>query len=263
MANIVLGFPNQAVTGVTLSGGTWNASYPQTNLLTTKLAQKARTTGILAAAGTIQIDLGATAVIGVIGLIAGNFESGSTYTVNGYTNADFATGNVFTQSGTIHSTGVQQKDCILSLTNAASARYWKITVTNVAPATYTEIGRLFIGVKVATTNNFSVGQQLGAETQSQIAQSVSGVDYFDKRPNYRVFRCTLNWLSDSEAKTVILPFLRSADITEEILVIPYPEDLGTAAGFQTAFLGRMRQLSAIEQPYALQNAVALEFKELL
>lgn len=262
MANMQIGFPN-LVSTATISGGTWNSSYPQSNLANRFLSKKARTTAITSSAGTILIDLGSAQAINMIGLISGNFESGSTYTIGGFTASDYATGQLVNLTGTINNTGKQQRDFILGFVNASSARYWKITVTNVAPATYTEIGRLFIGTQLSAANNFSFGEEFGAESNTQLQVSLGGVRHYDPRPNARSFRCVFNWASDVEARSIWMPFLRAADISQEVLIVPFPDDVGSAAYFQLSMLANLRQLNAISAPYTNANSIPLEFVEVI
>lgn len=53
----ILGYANQ-VDDAPVSGGSWNASYPLTNIKTRYLYQRARSTSALASASTMVIDTG-------------------------------------------------------------------------------------------------------------------------------------------------------------------------------------------------------------
>jgi hypothetical protein len=237
---LVLGYGN-LIDSATL-GGTWTNT---ANLKTRYLAQKAA-----AGAGAyLDIDLGSAQTIGLVALVSETIASG-TITITAGTSAGGSTlynsGALSIYSGT---------DFAKSFTDV-SARYWRIATS--AGGT---IGRVFIGPAFKPVNNIDWNPSIAVESKTGILESLGGPEYFDERPNRRLFTGQWSWLGDAEAWTVLLAIHRSHDVSREVYLIQ--DDLDASYRGSTNFLARFRTLSPIEWPYLSQHAVGVELGELL
>lgn len=126
---------------------------------------------------------------------------------------------------------------------------------------YVEIGRLFMCPAYQPTRNMNYGESIGYEPNTKILSSPSGTEYFDAQNNFRVARFQLSFVSTNEAMTNIFEMQRIQGNSEEILYIFDPDD--TNNKLRRSFLGRLRELTPIEQPYLSLHQSAFEIKELL
>lgn len=251
----VLGYANQ-IDLSTLSGGSWNASYPLSRLKNRYLQQKARTTNALATSSVIDIDLGAAVLTGVVALIAHNLSAAATVRIQASSSASQSP-SLYDGAATLIYTGT---DYGVSFPPVA-ARYWRISIADTSnPAGYIELGRVFLGSQWKPTNNIDWGCSLQAESQTAVSEALAGPEFFDSRPVRRVMRGKWSWLSDTEAMT-FLDLLRSHDISGEVYLIF--DDASTSFRAQRNYLARIRQLPAIESPYLAVNQAAFELSELL
>lgn len=253
----VIGHSNQ-IDLATLSGGTWNAAYPLASLKTRYLAQKARTSNALAASSVIDLDLLSAQAIGVVALVAHNLTSAATVRIQGSSAASQTPVLYDSTAQTIYTGG---PDYAKSFT-PVSARYWRISIVDTAnPAGYIALGRVFIGPAFAPAAGLAWGPGLAVESKTNVAEALGGMEFFDTRPNRRVWTGELAWLSDAEAWALWHPIQRAMDVYNEVYLIEDTAD--TAYRAQRNFLGRLRQLSPIQWPYVNQHACGVEIAELL
>lgn len=236
----VIGYGNLIDTA-TLSGTVTNSA----NIKTRYLAQKAS-----AGAGAyLDIDLGTAANIGVVAVVAHTQTSG-TIRVQGGSSA--GSGSAYDSTALPIYSG---SDYAITFT-PASARYWRITFS--AASTF---GRVFIGTRFRpAATNMDWNPSFSRETRSVIGEALSGMEFGDKRSSRRVWRGAFSWLTPAEADEFDT-LQEAADITDEVYWIEEETD-ATYRG-KRWFLGRFRQLSAIEYPYLNMHKVGVEIGELL
>ena len=239
MANIMLGYSNQ-IEYSTLSGGSWNASFPITNIKNKLLSKPAITTG-----NSVTFTFTATS-IRAIGIIKTNLPIGATYSLLNGDEYD---------SGTL-TTIVDNQDLIFGLSATASGTF-TVTITSNAPIS---IGRMFIGATIEPSVNHTVGAGLGYVSQSTVETSVGGVEYFKSMPIRRNFSFTLDWLTDAEAYQT-LEIIRVSDIINEVLIIPDYTD--TIYGYKRNFMGRLASLSSLKNPYVNTHQAGFEILEIV
>jgi hypothetical protein len=245
MSNIQLGYSNY-IDSATLSGGSWNASYPLANLKNRLLSKVARSTNDAAASSLINIDLGSAKPVQAFGAIKNNISaSGATYRLRISNDNTFATS--LYDSGTV-SANAQTPDLILGLASPITGRYLRFEITDTLNAlNYVQIGRLFVGPSLAPADNYSKGAEIGYVSSTGVQQSLGGVDYFDKKPLRRLFSFQLDWLTNAEAHAQALELQRLSDISEEVLLIIDPAD--TTYNQKRHYLGRLQQISRLKNPY--------------
>lgn len=149
---------------------------------------------------------------------------------------------------------------LVVLPSVVRARYWRIELfdeTN--PAGYIEASRLWIGGAWQPRYNMSYGHRLGWDDPSKIESALDGTEYVDERVKTRLFYASLDWLSHDESLARYLEMERQLGVTRELLVVPDADD--ALHLIRRSFVGRLKQLSAVES-YALGlNKGSVEIKE--
>ena len=251
----ILGYANQ-VDDAPVSGGSWNASYPLTNIKTSYLFQRARSTDAVSTSSTMVIDTGENQTIGVVALVRHNITTNGTVRIQGYTDAGLSTLSFDSGAVTVYA-----GDDFAHAFTPTEARYWKITISNLGnPDGYIEIGRVFIGWRFEPEVCVDWGLNIGVESQTTVMQSLAGPEYFDSRPNRRIVSGQWSWLTQAEAHGVYLDIQRQQDIEKEVYAMM---DSDTQFPDQVWFLGRFRTLNAIEWPYVDRHSVGFEISEVL
>ena len=256
----VIGYSNQTDAG-SLGGGSWNASYPLTNLQNRYLAQKARSNNALAASTVLSVDLGSVQRIGVIALCKHNLTAANgvyaTVRLQAYSDAALTALLYDTGAESIYS-GIDYARTFTFV----ECRYWRITIGDTSNVNgYVEFGRLFMGWRFVPTNNISWSPTLAIESKTPVVEALGGPEYFDERPNRRIWQGKFSWLSDYEAYRTWLLVMKGSDVSREVYLID--DDTDTNYRDVRWFLGRLRALNPIEYPYVNQYGAAIEIGELL
>lgn len=285
MANCMLGFPNR-IDAATLSGGVWAATLPRANLQNRILGKVARTADATLASTKFDMDLGAAKNIRVVSIHNHNCSLAALWRVRGASDAAFAT--VLHDSGWVDVWPVVYSPASIDweddnwwsckytdeqragytsmasqcLTANTLARYWRIEVDDTTNAAgYVQIGRVFIGPAWQPTYNMVYGAPLGWETKTAVQEALGGAEYFQRRTPYRVQQIKLDLMSIDEGLGNAFEIQRRAGIDAEVLWVFDPAD--TVHALRRRYLGRLRQLSAVEYPYPNVHSTAFEIKESL
>jgi len=284
MANLTIGYPNR-IDAATLSGGSWLASLPLSNIKDRRLSRLARSSGDAIAQATINIDLGSAKRVGAFALITHNISAIGKVRLRGDDDAGFASplydsgwincypSGVIPEAlleweednfwlGTVSSNAIAgyQSPYIHILAAKPVLRYWRVEIDDTLNSdTYIQIGRIFIGDTWTTEFNYSYGSGLGNEDTTEIESSLGGEEYFDIRKKYRVHKITLQYLNDDEGYARFTDMQRLAGVSGEILLVPDSTD--STNGFRRNFLGRMRSLSPLVDSNLSYKSADLEIKE--
>lgn len=234
-----LGYSNLIDSATLYGGSVTNVN----NVKTRYLAQKATAS----ANSYIDVDLGSAKSVGLIALCAGTITG--TVTIIAGTAAG---GSTLYSSGTL--TVYSGTDFAHTFANV-TARYWRILIW--AGGT---IGRVFIGPRFKPAVPIDWNPTLAIESRTGISEALAGPEYFDVRPNRRLWQGKFSWMTEAEAMTWIA-VQRSIDVAGEVYLIY--DDLDVTYRGTRNFLGRLRTLNAIEYPYVNQYGVGLEISELL
>lgn len=139
-------------------------------------------------------------------------------------------------------------------------RAFRLEVFDTAnPDGYLQAGRLFVGSGWIPVINMTYGASLGFENRALIDESIGGTEYFDERENPRVARFALPRLSDDEAMTQGFELLRKQGVTKDVFYMWDTED--TLNILRRSFLGRLRELPAIEHDFFNNYTMQFEIKE--
>lgn len=286
MANCAMGFPNR-VDAAMLSGGSWVATLPQTNLQTRVFGEVARSVNLLAASTTVVVDFGAAKKIEAVSLRNHNLSILAQFRFTGARDAGF-TDVVYDSTlldvwSVVYAYGIleweddnwwggryteeQRSGFMTELIHLMPAfklaRYWKLELFDPNNTDgYVEAGRLFLGPVWRPTINMTAGSSsLRWETRTQVQEARGGAEYFDELIPFRVEQFTINNLEQDEAFAQAFEIQRKAGISGEILFIHDSAD--TIHAQQRRFLARLRTLSPVEYAYGTINNVGFELKELL
>ena len=286
MANITLAWNNRTDAG-TLSGGSWLATLPLTNLQNRQVQKVARSSNATNASTQFTIDLGQPRNIGVVALVVHNISvlgrvritasdtAGfiATYYNSGWVDVwpagqvpqnllEWEEDNFWLGTLSANARAGYQSPFIHLLAAAQSLRYWKVEVDDTGNADgYVQIGRLFMASTWTPATNYAYGAGLGYQDPTPADTSLSGAEFFDVRSRYRVFEFQLEYMVSNEAYSQALELQRLSGTSGEVLVVPDKDDAANQP--VRAFVGRLQQLGAITQPQPTTYAVRFQVKELL
>ena len=287
MSNAYISAPNLTDNLAAITGGSWVASLPASNLKDRRIKRVARSTNAATASTLFVADLGAPSSLGVVAVFGNNLSVDATYRVTMSNSADMSS-PVYTSawiawwpvaavpfgsepwgdfdwSGrpvTAETIGYLPRVLIHLLPSAFKARYVRVEISDASnPAGYVELGRLFLGREWRPVVNMDWGASIGYESRSTAQEAYGGAEYFDKRQAFRVARFTLGHLTSDEAFGQVMRIQAQADTHGDVL---YMWDGGdTVYRLQRSFLGRLRSLSPIEHPHVGEHRATFEIKELI
>ncbi len=280
----LMAFPNR-IDEATLSGGSWEAALPLTNLQNRVYSKVARSTDADEASTKISIDLGVIKPLRVAAADGHNFSITAKWRIRLYADAghtelieDSGLQNVFTvlyteetetwDSGNLWDLTLDETQLdglrMLALYIWEESRWARYVLIEFFDEEnedgYVQAGRLFLGDGFVPTWNMSYGNTIGYEDRDEVDEAKSGAEYFNPLPAPRVARFTLDALTETEAMS-LLDMQRILGSTGELLFIWSTDD--TLHLLRRSFLARMRRLSPLERARALINKAAFEIKEQL
>jgi hypothetical protein len=288
MANIMLGFPNLIDLG-NLSGGSWTAGLPLTNIQFRQLKRVARSADAAEASAQFRIDFLQQRAVRVVALVNHNISFGGRIVIEAANDGDFDTilytanvdawaalagaeweldeleweaDNFWLGTITLDELEGLTPLAVHILPNEVSARFWRVRIVDTGNgAGYIDVGRVFIGPAWQPRINYSFGSSLGYEDPTTVQTSLGGAEFFDERDPYRVMRFTLGFLDEAtEGFAKVLEAQRQAGISGEVLTIPDPDDADNGA--RRNFLGRHLELDKLEQVFHETASNGFEIKEL-
>ncbi len=286
MSIITLAWRNYADAS-TLSGGSYLAALPLTNLQNRQVQKVARTTDATNASTKFVIDQGSAKTVGVIALIVHNISAVGKYRIRANTSNSFASplydsgwvdvwtsgaipefllewedDNFWLGTMTPEERAGYQSPLIHIPTTQQVFRYWQVEIDDTTNAAgYVNFGRLFISSVWQPEYNYEVNNTLGYTDSTLIDTSLSGAEYFDIRPKFRTFNFELFRLSATEAYGSILDLQRVAGTSGEVLCVPDYADTDNAV--RRSFVGRLSAITEITQPMDHFFTAKLQIKELL
>lgn len=282
MANTIISYQNRIDTATFGAYGSWSTTLPLENIKTRQLSKVARSTNNTNSSTRLRFSTDIARIISTVGIISHNLTSSAkwryrVYSDSGYTTLVYDSGqvDVWPQSpyGTYEWEDVHfwdltptdeeinfyTKTLILSIPVVVSEQFYQIEFFE-SVSTYVELGRIFIGTKYQPVLNMNLGASIGYESPTIIDTAMSGAEFFDRRESFRVAQFTLDHLTYAES-ILNNDIMKISGTDAEIL---YIWDDADALNLQRrAFLGRLRTLSPIAQPYNTRYQTTYEIKELL
>ncbi|HXU04990.1 MAG TPA: hypothetical protein VN903_28715 [Polyangia bacterium] len=241
-----------------LSGGSWSATLPLTNVQDRRLGRVARSTDATAANTKIIIDLGTARAVGLLAILIPNITKSSTPTVQWKGGTSSGASDVYnpgTQS--YWPTGVTLEDVtgvdgsVLNvwswlIPNAAqTARFWEVDIVDTANADgYLNVARLVICGAYTPTINLAVGAKTGHETETVRTVTPGGAALYNPKPRRRIDVFNINDLSNAESYGTVRKIQRKLGTSGQLFWVPDPSD--STYGFERNYLGVLRDLSPLE-----------------
>jgi hypothetical protein len=285
MSNAIIAYGNQ-IDVATLTGGSWLAALPLTNLKDRKIGKVARSTDATTAFTQFDIDFGGTRLMRVIGLIGHNLTTAGKYKITLSSAADFSV-VVYTSgwvdvwpivypsgtlpwgapnwwSGTYSAEEIAAYTGTIAhiLTASTNARYVRIEFDDTANADgYVQLGRVFAGDGWQPVRNMVYGASLGWIDRTEVQEALSGHESFNARRSPRIARFGLEAMAESEAMALGFELQRAMGVNKELMFVWDPAD--TTHALRRQFLGRLRVLSPIENVGPDRWRSPYEVKELI
>lgn len=243
----IFGF-NRWTEDAVFSGGSWNATYPVTNLGSLPLSRVARSSNATIAATQFVATLSQSRPIRLLALVRHNCSLTATFRVRlygdtGLTELVYDSGWIDVWPACYSSENLEWEDdnwwtCgytaeevegypwtrPLWLGQVWLARAVKVEIDDTTNSDgYVQSGLCEIAQGWQPTNNFRYGLEHGLEDPSESQRALGGAEYFDERPLQRVVRGELPGLSHDEAMERGFELQRRSGRVRPFLWCPFPD----------------------------------------
>lgn len=269
MSNLGLGWPDR-VSAATVSGGSWQASLPVTNVADRRITRPARSTSASAANTVIDIDCGSTKSMRGFALINHNLQSTATWRIKASLSAlgstdvlDSGSKNVlqmslspdvlaWEDSGWWEGIGdgwVRNMHPVIYIhSEQISARYVRIEITDTTNADgYVQVGRAIVCPVLEPALNDDLGRGTGFIDFNAFDTGEAGAEFARLGLKVKAESVTLSWLTEAEAR-FLRGISRQRGTDDDVLYVPDVSD--AAAQQEYGFLGRIESgLKSIDRPY--------------
>lgn len=251
----------------TISGGSWQTTLPLTNLFDRRLAKVARSTNTLATSTTFDVDLGSARAVGLLALPKHTLTSGATVQWRASSVAGVFTSPIY-DSGALAAwpAGATVEDLdglnvshVHVPTTAQTARYWRCSIVNTAnPAGYVDLARVIIAGAWRPSMGMSLGAKLALESETERIVSDGGAAFYRQKPARRSWDFTVSMLATTDSMANAFKMSRQLGSYGQFFFV---FDTADTYIHERAFLCVMRELSAIEYPFAEYQSVAFRLVE--
>jgi hypothetical protein len=128
-------------------------------------------------------------------------------------------------------------------------------------AGYIQIGRLYMAEDWTPAHNFSFGASIGWQDPTVVDVALDGTEYYELRSKYREAIFTLNYMSISEGVNEALRICNNRGVSGDILFVWDPSNAELLQ--QRSFIGRLEELSPLQQTMRGITSMAFKIKELV
>ena len=271
MSNLAIGYFNRIRAGAVVSGGSWRAAFPSSNIVSPERAAVARSTTAATADTKLLVDFGAAYPIRVVAFDAHNLSNAAQWLVKlGTTSgaSDVYSGSLtnWLQASSIESAITEHgaskgRDFMAALVLPAdyTARYFSLEISDASnSAGYVELGYAFAGSALIPQINaeFGAWSDGHADLSTNTRVRSSGV-WSDPVSRYKKTQVTLGALTLAEGD-IVHEMQRVLGTVGRVVFIP---DIADPAAIQRyGFIGQMRELAMLENPQYVRrgNAFSLE-----
>lgn len=273
-ARAYFGFP-RVTSAFTLFAGSWEAAYPVTQLQVLPLSYVARTTDATTASTAIRGTGSSPQLASVIALIGHNMSQAATIRVRTWTDTASSVGLV--DSGFVDvwdaSYTADQLDGAVATwfyrfaeIGPATVGSFRIDIDDTAnPDGYIQAGYLEIASAFDVEYNFGFGSEYGFEWRSQVAESMGGAEYVERRDHPRLFKGSFPLTVRNTALGLFYEMQRQLRMDEPVLFVPLPDE--TTHLLRTAMFARHMDPGLITMRSAssagLIDSVPLALKEII
>lgn len=223
MGNLVIGYRNR-IDDATLSGGSFVAACPITNVQDKRITRVARSSDATAASTRFDIDLGAALACQGFAVVNHNASAAATWTITGGTSSgasDTYSGSArsavqmstsadvleWEDSGFWEGTGDEwvrnMHPLIYVHTAQITARYWRIQITDTANADgYVQFGRVYIGPVLIPALNDSYGRGQGFSDFTTFERGPTGAAFARQGRKAKRAEIAFDWLTNEEQRAL-------------------------------------------------------------
>jgi hypothetical protein len=246
------------------SGGTWEGTLTPANQLTDRLiTAKARTTSTAELVWDLTLAAGANLSYDMVSLVNHNLSSTATVRIQVY--MDSARTTLESDSGTLSASAtantVVTPVFVHYITIPATRPYLRITVNDPDnPDGYFEFGRVHIATTWYPEFNVEYGAAVGWEDLSEIAESTTGIEFYDNRMKRRTVNLPYQILTNVEAAQAEA-IIGNIGITGEIMFC-FDDDV-MYSDYSRTFLARMSKIKDIRMVDFNLNTVSISLQEVL
>ena len=273
MGNALFCYPDcllgSSLYAAALSGGSWQAGLPLTNLQDRLRSKVARSTDAAAASTVFDVDLGVARALRLLAVLGSNLTPAATVRFAIY--VDAAQTQLLYDTGALPVTWKDvdaetldgwRPDFWVALPEEILGRYVRVEIQDAANADgYVELGRCLLMPAWEPATNFAYGAAIHYDhSATVIDQALSGVRYADRHAPLRAQRITLPVLEEDEACRQVLEMQRRLGRDGELFFVHDPD----AADFyvrQKSFLATMNEINALEEPYFDNSTTVFDLLE--
>lgn len=285
MANAILAYGNR-VDSATLSGGSWLATLPLTNLQDRRLGLVARSESTETADTQFDLDFGSTRLFRVIALVNHNLSLTAQYRIRLSNSADFSSSvadsgwtdvwpavypfgtepwgspRLWTGKPSAEDIEGYVAPIVYILPRTMNGQYIRVEIDDQDnDADYVQLGRAFAADGWQPEFNMAYGASLGYRNRTETQEALSGAKSFNVRTSPRITKIDLQIMGEDEAMARTFEIQRGVGISGEILFIWDPDD--TVHALRRQYLATLTELSMIEVPYLDRWRCPFAFEEIL
>lgn len=244
----IVGFPSWRP-DATMSGGSWNASYPVSNLLTDDISRVARSSDATTASTTFDVTLSQSRRTRMVGFINHNASFSGLFRLTGY--ADLAKSNQLFQTDwklfwpevygvydlpwedarewTGQYTDREIADTVWTRPVWLDAYYeLRVVTVEISDTTnadgYFQCGAFDIAEGHQVTMNPAYGAGYGFRFRTTVTEAKGGAKSFERLPKPRLFQGEIPYLNRDEALVIFYEMLRQNDLDVPLLWMPHPDE---------------------------------------
>ena len=287
MANVSLAWPN-LIDATVVSGGSWMAGLPLTNVQNRRISKVARSSNALTSSTIINLAQSATpASIGVLALVVHNMSVVAKVRIRGDDAADFLTpvydsgwmdvwpAGVIPQElleweddnfwlGTVSQNAIAGYRAPFThyLPEPSPLRYWRIEIDDTGNSDgWIQVGRVFLGKVWSPEFDMNYGMSLGYSDATASETSLTGEEFFDVRTRYREHKFDLGFLSQNEAFAYVFDMQQQLGTSGELLISADRDDTENTP--RTCFLGQLSSIAPIIVNTYKRWSARFEVREIL
>lgn len=283
MSNLFLGWPNR-IDEAALSGGAWLSGLPLANLKERALSKVCRSVNASTGSTVIDLDLGQARSLRALALQNHNLSQAGSWRVKLGSSAgasDIYSGSYQSawslsfDSGQLEWGGNNWWDGMVDddyirhpyiapmlLPTWYSARYVRIEISDAAnPDGYIQMGRIFVGSGFVPALGARYGLSEGWDDVSRLDYTLSGALVADIGRRRRWAKFELGYIRQAAEAPIVHEMLRRLGTAGEVLYLPNTSNWQDCQRY--GFVGRLREMSAIEYPYVNARSIGLVIEELI
>lgn len=282
MGKMMLGWRNRMTDTASVSGGSWLAGLPLTNLLDKERAAVARSSNALTTSTQFTVDFGTARSLRALALLNHNLSLAGAWRVKLGTTP--GTGDIYTsawQAAWFIPFGVGAEEwesnawwspaddewtghpfmAPMLLPMTFTARYLTVEIDDTGNADgYIQVGRLFAGEVFTPAIGPQYGLQHGWKDNSTVQVMDSGAVFADEKRGIRTVSLDLPWI-DLDESAIWSEIQRRSGSVREILYIPNSTDWQETQRY--GFCGRLSDLQPQTYAYYQHKTIKINLEEWL